>query len=135
MIPEIQLLNRLAPPKALVLWNSPSAWLWRKKLSQLAQRAGFTNYDDLKQAHGSRWAWTLQKKVLSEELNAYPTAAIAQADGQNDLPEGSTDIQITSPGKKSDYWEDHIGEFVETMNKEMSLARLKQDREGFAPES
>jgi hypothetical protein len=44
-----------------------------------------------------------------------PFPAIAQCDG-HDAPDGSTDIHISSSGKNSDYWQDHIAEFVELMN-------------------
>ena len=111
-------------------WNSPRAWLWRNKLGQAAAKCGITHSDELKETFGSRWAWTVQKRVISEKLNAYPTGEIARC---NDVcvPSDVTDVRIKRSGKDVSYWEDNLDEWILEAQKALSFAALKTEREFF----
>jgi hypothetical protein len=74
-------------------WNSPAAWVWRKKAQLFGLRNGCLNTDDLKEKFGRRWAYQCYEAIMRQELTHYPTAAHAQADGVQ-VPAGSTDIVV-----------------------------------------
>jgi hypothetical protein len=115
-------------------WNSPRAWLWRKKVAQVADKCGILEYDELKQTFGSRWAWSIQKRVFSEELSEFPSGAIARADGHC-VPHDATDVKIVRSPNSVEYWENNLDEWLALCQKDMAFARLKRDREFFTPES
>ena len=113
-------------------WNSPRAWLWRKKLAQVASKCGIKDSDDLKRSFGARWAWTLQKRIISEKIRAYPTGEIARADGVF-VPVDSTDIRIGGNGQTVAYWEAFLDEWILEAQKSLCFAALKRERECFTP--
>jgi hypothetical protein len=115
-------------------WNSPRAWLWRKKLGQVADKCGITNYNELKLTFGARWAWSIQKRVVSETLTAYPTGAIARCDGI-DVPADAINITVGRSGKGLAYWGAFLEEWVLEAQKGCSFAALRREHEFFTSES
>jgi len=58
---------------------------------------------------GFHSAWSIEKRVISEELSEYPTGAIARADGHS-VPYYSTGITIGRSSKSEAYWEKSLDE-------------------------
>jgi len=115
-------------------WNSPRSWLWRKKLAQVADKCGIVEYEEFKEKFGSHWAWSIQKRVISEELSEYPTGAIARADGVC-VPYDSTQITVGRSSKSEGFWEESLDEWLALCQKELAFSRLKREREIFTSES
>ena|GEM_PF-1192069 len=113
-------------------WNSPRAYLWRTKLAQMADKCGILEYKELKETFGARWAWTIQKRVISEELLEFPTGAIAQCEGIC-VPADSTAIKVRRYLGEG-YWEESFDEWLAKCQKDLAFSRLKRDREFFTPE-
>ena len=113
-------------------WNSPRAWLWRKKLGQVAAKCGIADSDELKKTFGSQWAYTIQKRVISEKLTSYPTGAIARCDGI-DVPADAIDIKVGQSDRGVAYWGEFLDEWIMEGQKACSFAALKTEREFFTP--
>ena len=114
-------------------WNSPRGWLWRKKLGQFARKCGILQFEELNKTFGSRWAWSLEKRVISEHLESFPTGATAQCAGYP-VPLDATDIQVGASEKCIEYWAEFPDEWIAAAQKDLACSRLKRDREFFTPE-
>jgi hypothetical protein len=86
-------------------WNSPGAWLWRRKLGALAAEVGATNLKQLGNLLGKNWAYKFQASIMAIDLAAqpggvtYPTARHARRDGR-EIPteiEDQVDFHFESP--------------------------------------
>jgi len=49
-------------------WNTDNGWLWRHKTAMFAGRHGIKDIGQMKKFFGSRWAYHLQKRIISEFL-------------------------------------------------------------------
>ena len=57
-------------------WNSPSGWVWRKKLGEWASQQGFKTFEEIAAKHGKRWGWKKYDEIMSTELpdgTVYPS--------------------------------------------------------------
>lgn len=76
-----------------IAWNSPGAWLWRRKLGALAAKVGAKSLKQLGNVLGKNWAWKYSAVIMGIDLAArkggvtYPTVKHMRADGR-DMPEG-----------------------------------------------
>lgn len=71
-------------------WNSPRAWLWRRKLGLLAQQLHIKTIEEATKVLGRYWANDYVKSIQLIKLDAWPSALHAMADGfltNNDICE------------------------------------------------
>jgi hypothetical protein len=54
-------------------WNSPGAWLWRKKLEAFAINHGCFSLEDLKARFGPRWAYKCRMAIWAMPVAGAPT--------------------------------------------------------------
>jgi hypothetical protein len=123
-------------------WNSKRALLFRGKLKKVASKCGITEPEHFKEHFGRTWAFTAQKRIVSEpfgEVNeggelvtTYPSWKHAQADGKDmhafsdyDLPTGQVTI---SEQRTHEYWEENLDGWLLEMKKAISFADIKRNR-------
>ena len=73
-------------------WNTPRAWLWRRKIALLAEKFGLTTMEEATKLWGQRWAYKFAPLIQAIKLTEWPSALHAVADGfltKNDLSEMS----------------------------------------------
>jgi hypothetical protein len=73
-------------------WNTPRAWLWRRKLALLAEKSGVETMEEATKAWGRHWAHDYAGAIQSIKLDEWPSPLHAVADGfltKSDLREMS----------------------------------------------
>jgi hypothetical protein len=76
-------------------WATPGAWLWRKKLSLLAESLGIDSIEEMSEEFGPRWAYRIQEIVARFQLREYPNYAAYLADGRRPEQQLSEATNIT----------------------------------------
>lgn len=62
-------------------WNTSRAWLWRRKVSLLADYLGIATMEEFTQMLGPRWAFDYAVPIQSIKLDSWPNALYAVAEG------------------------------------------------------
>lgn len=123
-------------------WNSPRAWLWRKRVAKVAARCGFTGPEQFKEYFGQTWAWHLATWVMAEELGVkedgdlvvrrYPSPAHADADGgvtSELMDDADPRAPVTVTACKNEaYWEANCGEWLVEMRKGFAFGRIQRSQ-------
>ena len=83
--------------KSQFAWNSPRAALWRMRVAEFARLNGCLTSEHLKSKFGFQWAWKYADAILAIEIERYPTASLARADGHQlsaDIPDDAPNVRV-----------------------------------------
>ena len=127
-------------------WNSPRAWLWRQRVGKVAERCGIRSIGEFREHFGTTWAFSLAKRVLSQELGSrspegatvrdYPTPKHARADGVEVPPEADQDAPcVHSVVITEDTWRADLSAWLVHLQTGISFGDIRAQRHAWVRES